>query len=176
MSSERQIAANRANSLKSTGPLTPETKLISSQNRQTHGLLARTVVLDGEAIERFSLLLSAMQAEFQPSNTVESALVENMAVARWRQLRLWAMEQSSLSHEMRKQESAPDNSALAGLDNPTRAVLAFRALSDGSRSLDLMNRYETRYESQYIRALDRLIKLQEKDDFSKRSQFPVEEI
>ena len=38
MATEAQIAANRQNALKSTGPSSPEGKAASSQNRLTHGL------------------------------------------------------------------------------------------------------------------------------------------
>ena len=172
MASERQIAANRANSLKSTGPTSPEGLRKASRNSLRHGMLARTIVLDGESLDRFMLLLSTLQDELQPQTAVESDLVESMAVARWRQMRLWSMEKSALGHEIRKQESATDNSDLSGHDAPTRAALAFRSLSDCSTSLERINRYETRYDRQYYRALDRLMKARENNDFAKRSQFP----
>jgi hypothetical protein len=55
-----------------------------------------------------------------------------------------------------KQNAAIDTPEL---DAPTRAVSAFRTLSDESRLLDLMGRYESRFERQFNRALDRLERL-----------------
>jgi hypothetical protein len=168
-SSERRILANRANAKKSTGPITSEGKLKSSRNAERHGMLARTIVLNGESRDRFTALLAALKEELRPQTGIESALVENMAVARWRQMRLWAMEKAGIAHEILQQESSPDSPDSVNHDAPTRAALAFRSLSDHSRSLELMNRYESRYDRQYGRALERLIQLREKSDFSKRT-------
>ena len=51
--SEAQLAANRANAQKSTGPRTEEGKAASSQNAVKHGLYAYTDVLEGETREAF---------------------------------------------------------------------------------------------------------------------------
>jgi hypothetical protein len=169
MSSERRIQANRANAAKSTGPLTVQGKRNSSRNSLQHGMLARAIVLDSESTVRFTALLTALTEELQPQTGVESALVENMAVARWRQMRLWGMEKAGIANEIQKQESSADSQDTLSRDAPTRAALAFRTLSDNSRSLELMNRYEGRYERQYGRALDRLIQLRQKGNFSKRT-------
>lgn len=166
-------ARNRANAAKSTGPASPEGKLKSSQNSTKHGLLARSIVLEGEVLDRFTALLDSLIALFEPRTCVESALVENMAVARWRQMRLWGMEQAGMALEMQKQALRPGNGETndetAAPDAPTRSAIAFRTLCDHSRSLDTLNRYETRFERQYFRSLDRLEKMRAKSVFAKRS-------
>jgi hypothetical protein len=167
--SKSRTATNRANAAKSTGPITPEGKLKSSQNATKHGLLARSIVLEGEVLERFTALLDSLIDLFQPHTCVESALVENMAVARWRQMRLWGMEQADMAREMQKQALRAGNEETAAHDAPTRSAIAFRTLCDHSRSLDTFNRYETRFERQYLRSLDRLEKMRAKSDFAKRS-------
>jgi hypothetical protein len=171
MASDRQIAANRANAAKSTGPRSSKGRGIAARNGTRHGMLARTIVLEGESPNRFMLLLGALQDEFQPQTCVQRSLVETMAVARWRQMRLWAIEKAGISHEIRQRESIAENSGSADQDAPTRAALAFQNLGDKSRFLELMNRYETRYDHQFTRALDRLLRLREKSDFAKRTQF-----
>ena len=45
------------------------------------------------------------------------------------------------------------------VDASTKAALAFQTLSDASRSLELINRYETCYDRQFNRALSRLVSL-----------------
>jgi len=44
MVSDKQLAANRANAQRSTGPRTPEGKAIARYNALTHGILARAVI------------------------------------------------------------------------------------------------------------------------------------
>jgi len=148
MPSELQIAASRANGAKSRGPITPEGKRNSNRNNIRHGLVAETVVIDNESLPRFASLLASLTADLQPQDDTEASLIETMAVARWRQMRLWALEKSGLDYEIRKQEGE-----IVSEDAPTRAFLAFRGITDQSRSLELINRYETRCDRQYLRLL-----------------------
>jgi hypothetical protein len=157
MRTERQKQAARANGAKSRGPVTSEGKLASSRNATVHGILSGTIVLKGESGERFNALLADLQAELQPQTTVEITLVENMAVARWRQMRIWGIEKANMEHQMRAEAEAADD--IASEDTATRCALAFRTLSDESRSLELINRYEARYDRQYLRAHHRFLQL-----------------
>ena len=77
-----------------------------------------------------------------------------MAVARWRQMRLWALEKSALDDEIRRQQPDTENR-----NGPTRAFLAFRGICDQSRSLELINRYETRFDRQFLRLVRHFIAL-----------------
>lgn len=157
--SDKRIAANRENAKKSTGPKTPAGKARASRNSTRHGILSKAVVLDGESRAHFKALLTSLQDELQPQNIVEIGLIETMAVARWRQMRLWSMERANLALEIEKQRDAAGSPRC----NPaTRASMAFETIVDRSRALDLMNRYEARFDRLYDRALARLIALREK--------------
>jgi len=164
MSTERQQNASRTNGSKSRGPVTPEGKLASSQNAMTHGLLSATIVLQGESTDRFEKLIAALYEEFQPETPFEESLIENMAVARWRQRRIWGMEKAGMDHEVRRQAglSSSNSADIFHADNATRASLAFRTLSDDSRSLELINRYDSRYERQYYRAHRRFLEVRDR--------------
>lgn len=85
---EKQIAANRVNALKSTGPSTAAGKTIASRNSIRHGLLAREIVIDnGEGAEdrqSFDALLTDLTRQFAPRGPIEEMLVEKIAVAYWR--------------------------------------------------------------------------------------------
>jgi hypothetical protein len=169
MSSERQIAANRINGAKSCGPVTPEGKAASrrSLGNSRHGLLARTLVIEGESRDRFIELLVSLQEEFEPATPTECALVENMVAARWRQLRLWSVESASLQQELTSQ--AESNAHLA---TTTRAGIAYRSLSEHT---ERFNRYETRFDRQYDRAVERLFKLRvARQQKSKSTILPIE--
>ncbi len=151
MSSKRRIDASRRNGALSRGPTTEAGKHRSSRNNLRHGMLARTVVLDDEDENVFIEFIATLEQEHQPIDQTEQDLIETMAVARWRVMRLWAIEKANLEHEI-KLDRTP------GRDYPTRAALAFRKLCDESRSADLLCRYETRYDRQYCRAFNLLLK------------------
>jgi len=147
MRSELQILASRANGAKSRGAISPQGKLNSSSNRIDHGLLAETVVLEGESADRLAALSDAFHQCLQPRDEVELAYVESMILCRWRQMRLWQLESAGMGHEIRKKSHMHESETKA-----TRAALAFRTLSDESHFLELMNRYETRFHRQFARA------------------------
>jgi hypothetical protein len=150
--------ASAANSAKSTGPVTHIGKSRSSQNATRHGLLSESIVLDDECPEHFAVVLSLLEDELTPVTGIEQRFVETMALAQWRQLRLWTVEKVQIDREARKQylerygrEFNQDNEVD---DRPvTFAALAFRAMSDESRALELVGRLDARYDRQYKSAL-----------------------
>src|SRR5882672_5928090 len=92
MASDRQTAANRENSQKSTGPKTPEGRAAVRLNGLKHGLSAETIVVMGEDPADFDALYDSLLAEHQPATPTEEILVRQLAVAAWRQLRFFRME------------------------------------------------------------------------------------
>jgi hypothetical protein len=180
MSTERQKQASRANGAKSRGPVTPAGKLASSRNAITHGMLSGTIVLQGESTDRFLSLVAVLHEEFQPQTPFEESLIQNMAVARWRQMRIWGLEKAGMEYEMRRQSEMPNSIStdILHADVATRASLAFRALSDDSRSIELINRYDSRYERQYYRAHRRFLEVRDRrtppSSRLDRSTFPAD--
>ena len=83
-----------------------------------------------------------------------------MALAEWRRLRLLCLEKEQLTIETRRQEAADlstlNDEATGDKEiSPIRyTALAFRAMSDESRTRELLNRYEARYDRQYQRAMN----------------------
>jgi hypothetical protein len=93
-SSPRKINANRRNARKSTGPKTPQGKLVSSQNAITHGLhCARRVLLPGESKAEFLLVREGFIDSLEPMNAAELFLVERITLAEWKLQRLHRTEQ-----------------------------------------------------------------------------------
>ncbi len=152
MATERQIQANRANAKRSTGPVTEEGKQASSQNARRHGQLSSCVVLKAESTPLFDDLMDSLIGEFQPQTANEIALVETMAVARWKLSRNWIMHTALLEVETVKQNPSAGNA-------PVITALAFRSLADSSQSLHLLHRYEVSLDRQYSRALNNLLKV-----------------
>ena len=64
--SEAKLVANRANSLKSSGPKTAEGKAISRLNAVKHGVYAETVVIPGEDGEAFDRRFHSWSRELNP--------------------------------------------------------------------------------------------------------------
>ena len=153
MSSQRKIDSARANGARSKGPITEAGKQASSQNGVRHGILTQTVVLEGESKDRFEELHAALIAEFQPRSVTEAALVETMAIARWRHMRVLGLQKAGFDLEFARQ-TTPGSPAY-------RAAIVFKNLADTSRVLDLLHRYEVSFDRQFSRALSLLLKLRE---------------
>jgi hypothetical protein len=94
MVSKRQIAANRRNAKKSTGPRTPEGLAAIRHNNLKHGLSAQTLLIPGENESDFTDLLHSFAAEHQPATQIEEALVRQLAMSVWRLNRTYHFESS----------------------------------------------------------------------------------
>jgi hypothetical protein len=84
MSTEAQLAANRANSKLSTGPTTETGRTASSLNALKSGLTGRTVLLPTDDLALFEAHVAALTAEYQPVGPEESGLVQSIADHEWR--------------------------------------------------------------------------------------------
>lgn len=93
-----KIDANRLNALKSTGPKTVAGKRKASGNSLKHGILSSAVVAHhaNESEADFNQLLSDLRLEFQPNGTMESILVERIAVCVWRLRRAVLVESAEI--------------------------------------------------------------------------------
>ena len=138
---------------RSTGAKTPAGKAASSRNAAKHNLLARSFVLKSECPERFEAFVESFYAEYNPSTPTETALVDTMATARWRLIRMSNLEAAIIDHEYGLDSESAD------LTTPARVTLACRRASDSSRSIELMNRAEARLQNQFNSAFDRLLRL-----------------
>ena len=92
MSTAAQIAANRANAEKSTGPRTDAGKAKSSLNAVKTGLTGRTVLLPSEDAAAYQAHLNRMFTQLAPANDDERSLVQAIADTEWRLLRIPSLE------------------------------------------------------------------------------------
>ncbi len=99
MTGTKQIAANRRNARKSTGPTTSAGKGVSRLNAVTHGLTAQTPILPGEDETAFMELRERVLKDLQPSSTVETELGEHVASILWRLRRLGLVEKGIFAWE-----------------------------------------------------------------------------
>lgn len=101
--------------------------------------MAAAVVLPGEDRTRFLALLAGYIETFQPAGIVETDLVEEMAVCKWRQMRCWRHESEPGTRDRidteiaREERSAASrwNQALRVLRQLQRARVKAEAAFDG---------------------------------------------
>jgi len=92
MTTPAQIAANRRNALKSTGPRTAAGKAASSRNGLRHGLTSRRAVVRGEDAQDFERFRAELRSALAPRDAREEVLAETVVQAAWRQRRAWRAE------------------------------------------------------------------------------------
>ncbi len=101
MASPAQMAANRANAQKSTGPRTAAGKQRSSMSALKHGLSARTLVLPHEDNTAYEEVRASLYSQYEPATPQECMLVDQLASAWWRTLRERQIETDMLDLQNR---------------------------------------------------------------------------
>jgi hypothetical protein len=84
-------------------------------------------------------------------------LVDQMVSAQWRLRRIWRMQTAALDLKMDQQE-AEIAKRFNQIDQTTRATVAFTALANDEKALDLLLRYEIAYTRMHQRAMNSLSK------------------
>jgi hypothetical protein len=114
MATESQIAANRANALKSTGPRTPEGKAVSRFNNLQTGIEAQSEIIRGEDPDALAALTAAFHAEYQPATPTEANLVDAIAHHAWLQRRLRKVEAETWAGERKRMQAVTHNEMTNG--------------------------------------------------------------
>ncbi len=99
--SERQLAANRRNALRSTGPRTPQGRDVSKMNALKHGILSRQVLVAGQHYQEDSKEFEALHRRFwedlEPEGPLEEMLVDQIVTAHWRLRRALMAESGAIA-------------------------------------------------------------------------------
>ncbi len=154
MATQAQIAANRRNSQKSTGPRSEAGKANSRANAVRSGLYAESLVIPGEDPAAFNALIAEYQAEFHPVTAAERDLVDMLVRNQWLIRRvtcietdLWDRMLTDCGHALRSPQPS----------GPPSMAFAFRHLdTELSRVQARLNALERNYH----RALNQLRALQ----------------
>src|SRR6185369_1011762 len=158
MSSRQKRKQARRNGAKAAGTKAPAGIQKSAQNSLKHGLTGKAVVLTNESQAHFDELHLTYVQEFRPQNGVEMDLIDQMVAAQWRLRRIWRMQTAALDLKMDQQENEIGHK-FKQIDQATRLTVAFSAMADEQKTLDLFLRYETAHTRMYQRALNTLLKL-----------------
>ena len=155
--SPEQLAANRANATHSTGPATAAGKATSARNRTTHGFRSSTVLLPGDDPAEYNELLTELEAHFGESRDIsESRFIREMADAEWRLRSVRMHLESAIARHMETLSAAHPELASADLQS-----LAIETLSQTGCSYGTWLRYESKFERQYERANNALLRYQQ---------------
>ena len=137
MASTAKNVANRKNAQRSTGPRTEAGKEAAKYNRTCHGLAGKQIVLASESAEAYEALKADLIDAYDPANSAELALVEEVAQNFWRIQRGRAIEAETF------------NLHCSGAD----PVIGFQC---GHREFENLRRYMGAIERAYHRALTQL--------------------
>jgi hypothetical protein len=156
MASHAQFTANRNNAQQSTGPRTPEGKLAAAQNARRHGLSGAHVILPGESEAAYDGLLDGLRAEHNASGITENFLIEQMAQAQWKLLRIARMEQQLLQPNKPLLEQCPPGS------HPDMILAAQFNIkcTFADATMRHLLRYEAAARRAYMQSLRQLLTLQ----------------
>ena len=105
MTTEKQIAANRENAKKSTGPRTSDGKRRSRRNALRHGLTAETVIAALENAADYEALSVAIYDDYRPATNFELQLIGRLVSLLWRLRRATAIESGLLALQARSPRS-----------------------------------------------------------------------
>ena len=156
--SNRRLAANRANAQKSTGPKTTAGKAKSSLNAVKTGLTGRTVLLPSDDVAAYKKHLRHFAEHFQPVGALETLLVQAMADTQWRLDRLPRLESGILALGRRRCD--PDLFA----DEPDPAVrevlLEAHVYEAEAKALKNLSLQASRLRRHYQQDLQELLRLQ----------------
>jgi hypothetical protein len=141
--SERQLAANRANARKSTGPKSAAGRLRASANSITHGMTARVVCFPGEDDQVFTERLQGYVDVLQPRNIVESDIIRDIVIAHTRKDRALKYEHVAIIDKQADQRVEIEQ-YYQSVGSEAETALAFKALCDNSTVLRQLDRHETR--------------------------------
>ena len=97
----KQIAANRRNAMKSTGPRTARGRDRSRMNALQHGLLAQAALVQGVGLHESASQLQALRRQFfehcAPVGPLEAMLVEQIVTCYWRKRRVLKAESGEIA-------------------------------------------------------------------------------
>ena len=138
---KKQLAANRANAQKSSGPSSSIGKAVSSQNRVTHGLTGRFNVLKPEIQQVFDEMLAHYVRIEQPADEMEYDMIFKMACHAWMSQRAMSLQESCFSFTPQNEEQIKSGHA---------------PVSIRSKDLEHHMRYQTHHDRAYARVAAQL--------------------
>jgi hypothetical protein len=134
MATEKQVAANRRNAAKSTGPKSEAGKNIARMNAAKHGMQAEHVVLPGEDPKEFEALVRGLEEHLLPVGPLETSLVARIADCTWCLQRARLIEAAMMRREHYKLQRARAEGNMKRASDTMGWVLNRSGFAGGSNS------------------------------------------
>ena len=140
MISDKQLAANRANALLSTGPRTEAGRKRSSMNALRHGITGQVTTMTDEDRAAHDKLSQALIKDLAPEGAMEIQLAQRIATDSWRLNRISAVEDNLFALGLHENGGrlCPDNGQIDA------ALTTARVFTMESKQLQLLTLYEQR--------------------------------
>jgi len=140
MISEKQLVANHANALLSTGPKTEEGRKRSSMNARRHGITGQVTTMTDEDRAAHDELTKALIQNLAPEGAMEIQLAQRIATDSWRLNRLSAIEDNLFAIGLHENSGVlcPDHEQIDA------SLTAARVFTKESKQLQLLSLYEQR--------------------------------
>lgn len=151
MATAAQIAANRRNALRSTGPRTPEGKEASKMNALKYGTDAKTAVLPFEDAAYYEEFRQTILAELQPQTAMEQIVCQEVIDNAWALQRIRVATSANFGYTYtRDRRYIPED-----MDASDPMVRLGYTMSSHTtqRGMDRISRMQTRLQHAYFRAL-----------------------
>jgi hypothetical protein len=157
MTSEKQIAANRANAVKSTGPKTAESKTASSMNALRHGLTGQVNLMPDEDREAHDKFCAAIVESLAAEGALEIQFAQAIAEDNWRMNRGRAIETNMFALGHISADSPMESPGNPEIDAALNVAQIFAAAPN---KFQLLSLYMQRTNRDMQKSLDRLAILQ----------------
>ena len=157
---DKRKQTSRLHALKSTGPKTPEGKRRSAFNAVTHAAYVQELILPGEELPQFQLLMDSHFDTWKPTNPIEETFVVEMASTLWRLRRQAPAESSLISIQMQRMSSEIIKEFATASPSAIYA-LAVVALQENGDALNQIGRQGRRLLSQYEKLTQQLLTMRQ---------------
>jgi hypothetical protein len=154
--SERQLRANRANALKSTGPRTEEGKQRSRLNGLRHGLTGQVSIMTDENRAAHDAFCNPIIKQLAPEGPLEMQIAQLIAQDHWRLNRIRAIEDGLFVLG----QSRPINQVDSGAPEADIALAEAMTFQRQSKEFQLLTLYESRINRNIRKNMEQLRELQ----------------
>ena len=149
MATDKQIAANRRNAVRSTGPRTPLGKARTRRNSIRHGLLSKVMADPALVAEARKLAIRIAREHGQPDHCVEAQTVAEaeLTILQARAARALVLNMSPVAHTPRSEGSVGPHAGGGSDGNPVVVAAGENDLASAYlERLPMLTRIE-RYET-----------------------------